>query len=302
MSRGRALCLFTNWSGLQQVYQRLKDERTGTFWPLQAQGDAPRNALIDWFLATPHSVLLATRSFWEGVDLPGDDLSLVVLDKMPFPTPNDPLHSARMKRLDDLAANSSFGDYMVPLMSLTLKQGFGRLIRRSSDRGVVAILDERLSSKGYGRRTREDLPPARFSRTFRDVHGFFRTALASEADFALNVGTQMEGSTTQWRWQLVRLQDGSADNGSGSSRGDDITGAEVEAAIAGLSDLKGRIDRAGRKPNGFGVELRCSAATESALADGSIPDPLRKKWVNQSSVWGAFHVVGLQRMGGEDSK
>ncbi|MBI1297880.1 hypothetical protein GC175_23340 [bacterium] len=295
VSRGRALCLFTNWSGLQQVHNRLKDESSGVCWPMQAQGDAPRNALLTWFLETRHSVLLATRSFWEGVDLPGDDLSLVVLDKMPFPTPNDPLHSARMQRLDAQAQGASFGEYMVPLMNLTLKQGFGRLIRRGSDKGVVAILDERLSSKGYGRRTREDLPPARFSRHFRDVHGFYRTALDSRADFALNVRAWPDVTSLRWRWQLYRLQDGAGDGESGPSRADSIAVAEIEAAVEALHNLRSRIDRAGRKTNSFGVELRCSAETENVLALGQFKDSLRKKWVNESSVWGSFHVIGLRR-------
>ena len=173
MSRGRALCLFTSWSGLQQVHERLSD----VAWPLQAQGEHPRNRLLNWFRETPHSVLLATRSFWEGVDLPGDDLSLVVLDKLPFPTPSDPLHDARMKALDEAAAGSSFRNYMLPLMTLALKQGFGRLIRRTSDLGVVAILDERLTSRQYGSQARRDLPPARFSRHFHDVHQFYRMRL-----------------------------------------------------------------------------------------------------------------------------
>jgi ATP-dependent DNA helicase DinG len=295
VSRGRALCLFTNWSGLQQVHERLKDLEQGTFWPLQAQGDAPRNALLEWFVETPNSVLLATRSFWEGIDLPGEDLSLVVLDKMPFPTPNDPLHSARMRLLDQESEGSSFGDYMLPLMTLTLKQGFGRLIRRATDRGVVAILDERLSSKGYGRRAKDDLPPARFSRNFRDVHSFFSESIKHRADFALNVRAWEDATKVRWRWQLYRLQDGAADSGSDASRNHNLVEAEIEAAVAGLHDLKQRIDRAQRKTNSFGVEFRCSAETEQALVDGGIKESLRKKWVNESSVWGDFQVIGLQR-------
>ncbi|MEX1020307.1 MAG: ATP-dependent DNA helicase, partial [Litorilinea sp.] len=96
VSRGRALCLFTSWGGLQRVSDRLQALDRAVIWPLRAQGDAPRNALLEWFLATPNSVLLATRSFWEGVDIPGENLSLVVVDKLPFPTPGDPVHAARM--------------------------------------------------------------------------------------------------------------------------------------------------------------------------------------------------------------
>src|SRR5690606_18723761 len=111
VSRGRTLCLFTSWSGLQQVSDRLQTPLRSVIWPVRAQGDAPRNALLDWFLATPYSVLLATRSFWEGVDIPGDDLSLVVMDKLPFPTPNDPLHSARMNALKE-EGRDDFVEYM----------------------------------------------------------------------------------------------------------------------------------------------------------------------------------------------
>ncbi|RLT41957.1 MAG: ATP-dependent DNA helicase [Chloroflexi bacterium] len=290
-SRGRALCLFTNWSGLQSV----REELAHSVWPIRSQGDYPRDALLDWFRGTPHSVLLATKSFWEGVDLPGDDLSLVVLDKMPFPTPSDPLHSARMKALDDAAQGSSFGKYMLPLMALSLKQGFGRLIRRSDDKGVVAILDERLTSKSYGRQVRQDLPPARFSRTFADVHRFFKEALASRADFALNVqaSQEEENDPFTWRWRLLRLQDGKADGEEGTLRRGDKVTAEMHAAIEGLKNLRARISDAGRTTHSFGVELRCSAATEAALAAGQIENTLRKRWTNECSVWGSLDVIGL---------
>ena len=136
---------------------RLRQPDQPAIWPIRAQGDAPRDALLTWFKATPHSVLLATRSFWEGVDITVEDLSLVVLDKMPFPTPADPLHSARMKLIEE-DGRSSFGDYMAPLMTLALKQGFGRLIRQRTDRGVVLILDSRVVRRGYGRLFLHSLP------------------------------------------------------------------------------------------------------------------------------------------------
>ncbi len=292
-SRGRALCLFTNWSGLQHV----REDLAQSVWPIRAQGDYPRDALLDWFRETPHSVLLATKSFWEGVDLPGDDLSLVVLDKMPFPTPSDPLHSARMKVLDETAQGSSFGKYMLPLMGLALKQGFGRLIRRTDDKGVVAILDERLTSKSYGRQVRQDLPPARFSRTFADVHRFFKEALTSKADFALNVQAiqEEERDPITWRWRLLRLQDGKADGEEGTLRRGDRVDAEIHAAVEGLKNLRARISDAGRTTHSFGVELRCSAETEAALASGQIDTSLRKRWTNECSVWGSLDVVGLEK-------
>ena len=296
VSRGRALCLFTNWSGLRQVRERLAGEERVQPWPIRAQGEGSRNALLAWFRETPHSVLLATRSFWEGVDLPGEGLSLVVLDKLPFPSPSDPLHSARMKALDEAEGSNSFGDYMLPLMTLTLKQGFGRLIRRADDRGVVAVLDERLSSKGYGRRSRSNLPPARFTRRFPDVHRFFREALGSRADFALNVAAREEDGRLVWSWRLLRLQDGKADQGSGRLQGpfgdDGLVAGEIQGAIQGLANLRRRISDAGRQTNSFGVELRCSPATQQALERGDIPDELRRQWVQECSVWGSLDVLG----------
>lgn len=289
VSRGRALCLFTSWSGLQQVYDRLRSVDKQSVWPIRAQGDAPRDALLTWFRSTPSSVLLATRSFWEGVDIPGDDLSLVVLDKMPFPTPGDPLHSARMAAIDGEGGNS-FSQYMTPLMTLALKQGFGRLIRRAGDIGVVAILDDRLTSKSYGRQARADLPPARFTREFKDVHKFYQRALSSSAEFALNVWAWSDAPTLRfdeqpwdprhqdadedapeqpgafhWRWQVLRLQDGKAESQSGRVEGVDAVAATLHAALLGLRDLRQRIERAGRKPSDFVVELRCPPATAECL-------------------------------------
>lgn len=295
VSRGRALCLFTSWGGLQQVHERLR----GVVWPLEAQGRLPRNLLLDWFRETPHSVLLATKSFWEGVDLPGDDLSLVVLDKLPFPTPSDPLHDARMKILDEADTGSSFRQYMVPLMTLSLKQGFGRLIRRKGDRGVVAILDERLTSRSYGTQIRRDLPPARYSRALGDVNQFYRTALASRADFALNVtaSKSRDASTLRWRWQLNRLLDGKSDEKSAEMEDGDLNEAEIHAATEGLRNLRSRILKADRLTSSFGVELRCSKATEKRLADGSFSPALRKRWVNESSVWGTLDIKGLPNPG-----
>jgi ATP-dependent DNA helicase DinG len=316
-SRGRALCLFTSWSGLQNVYERLTDANRPIFWPIRAQGDAPRDALLTWFRQTPHSVLLATRSFWEGVDLPGDNLSLVVLDKMPFPTPGDPLHSARMTAIESGGGNS-FGQYMTPLMTLSLKQGFGRLIRRAADRGVVAILDERLTSKGYGRQARADLPPARFSRDFKDVHRFFQSALTSQAEFALNVWASAASVPTNkwlltededtepaeqskignpnskitWRWQVLRLQDGKADSQEGSTDLPDLPAGELHAALLGLTDLRQRIERAGRKPTDFGVELRCSARAAERLQQAKA-DPVADQLRTTFRLWRAVELRPL---------
>ncbi len=322
VSRGRALCLFTSWSGLAQAQARLA-EQGGSVWPLRAQGDAPREALLEWFRDTPSSVLLATRSFWEGVDLPGDELSLVVLDKLPFPTPSDPLHAARMRAIDAGGEANSFGAYMLPLMSLALKQGFGRLIRRADDRGVVAILDERLSRKTYGREVRRDLPPARFTRHFAEVHRFFRAALSSPADFALNVRAWQgesaddvidmlddeaddraarpprpgRGAPIDWQWQLVRLQDGKADVGAGVAALPDLPAAEIHAAVAGLENLRERIERAGRAPADFHVELRCGPATRAVLEGtgkrGFASREQRAAWRAAAGAWGGVRTIAL---------
>lgn len=296
VSRGRALCLFTSWSGLQQVGDRLQATDAGVVWPLRAQGDAPRDALVSWFKETPNSVLLATRSFWEGLDIPGDDLSLVVLDKMPFPTPSDPLHGARMRRIEE-DGRSSFDEYMVPLMTLALKQGFGRLIRRGSDRGVVAILDERLTSKGYGRQTRRDLPEARFTREFRDVHRFFQTSLASQAEFALNVwAAELKPGKMQWRWQLIRLQDGRAEGDFGVAKGlASAVHGELHAGLLGLADLRTRVERAGRLPDAFAVELRCSPAAAAAFATALEPADLAAAWTAATQLWQAVTIVPTVR-------
>ena len=271
-------------------------------WPLRAQGDAPRNALLAWFLETPHSVLLATRSFWEGVDIPGEDLSLVVLDKMPFPTPGDPLHSARMKAVEE-AGGSSFGEYMAPLMTLSLKQGFGRLIRRGTDWGVVAILDERLSSKAYGQRARRNLPAANLTRRFRDVHEFYGRKMGVESDFALNVWAHTEPDSREgaaedvvswWRCRLLRMQDGRADELAGEAAGLDECEAEVFAALQGLRDLQGRIDRAKRHRDAFSVELRCSEAAANWLANGGPPSALRSEWHAEAARWKSVWVLPVQ--------
>lgn len=313
VSRGRALCLFTSWSGLQQVSDRLKRTEAAVVWPLRAQGDAPRDALLTWFKSTRHSVLLATRSFWEGVDIPGEELSLVIMDKMPFPTPGDPLHSARMAMIDG-NGQSSFGDYMVPLMNLALKQGFGRLIRRGTDRGVVAILDERLSSKNYGRQTRQDLPPARFSRDFKDVHKFFQQALTTDAEFALNLWSDVATVTAptnkladkivslavaksgaqRWRWQLLRLQDGKADTQEGAVPESATPAlAELHAAISALQDLGGRIERAGRQPQQYSIEVRCRHLQDGLTALQAQDAALVEKWTRLQASWRAVYMRAL---------
>ncbi len=150
---GRAFVLFTSHRALLSAARQL----TGLPYPLLRQGDAPRAALVDRFRATPGAVLLGTGSFWEGVDVPGDALSLVVIDKLPFAPHTDPLTMARAAAVQE-RGGEPFSALQLPQAAIALKQGFGRLIRRRDDRGIVAILDPRIVTRGYGRVLLDSLP------------------------------------------------------------------------------------------------------------------------------------------------
>ena len=155
-TRGRAFVLFTSYATLRDV-QAIAEMALD--YPIFVQGTAPRSQLLKQFRETPHSVLLATSSFWQGVDVVGDALSCVIIDKLPFASPADPITAAR---IDAIRARGGepFGEYQVPLAILALQQGLGRLIRHRQDRGVLAVLDPRLRTKGYGGRFLASLPPA----------------------------------------------------------------------------------------------------------------------------------------------
>jgi ATP-dependent DNA helicase DinG len=168
-SRGRAFVLFTSYAVLRGVQQFLEMSLS---YPLLVQGTAPRSALIDQFRSTPNAVLLATASFWQGVDVVGEALSCVIIDKLPFAAPGDPVTAARIEAIN-AAGGDAFSDYQVPLAILTLQQGLGRLIRHRSDRGVLAVLDPRLRTMGYGRRFLASLPPAPVTSDLDAVGKFF---------------------------------------------------------------------------------------------------------------------------------
>jgi ATP-dependent DNA helicase DinG len=168
-SRGRAFVLFTSYAVLRAV--RGVAESALDF-PILVQGDAPRSTLLRDFRSTPHAVLLATSSFWQGVDVVGEALSCVIVDKLPFASPGDPITAARMEAVE-AAGGEPFSEYQVPLAILTLQQGLGRLIRHRRDRGVLSILDPRLRTKAYGRRFLDALPPAPVTDRLDDVDRFF---------------------------------------------------------------------------------------------------------------------------------
>jgi ATP-dependent DNA helicase DinG len=168
LSRGRAFVLFTSYANMNAVAERIAGR---VDYPLLMQGEAPKAQLLDSFRETPHAVLLATASFWQGVDVAGEQLSCVIIDKLPFASPGDPVVSARIERLRSSGQNA-FGEYQVPVAVLMLKQGLGRLIRTATDRGILAVLDSRLLHKPYGRRFLESLPPARLVHDLDEVARF----------------------------------------------------------------------------------------------------------------------------------
>ena len=169
VSRGRAFVLFTSYSQMRDIYQRLLG---GIEFPMLLQGDAPKSALLEEFRLTPNAVLFATSSFWQGVDVQGEQLSCVIIDRLPFAVPSDPVVAARVKAIDAEAGNAFF-QYQIPAAVITLKQGFGRLIRSLHDRGLLVLLDNRILKKQYGRVFLESLPNYRRTNDMRVVEGWF---------------------------------------------------------------------------------------------------------------------------------
>jgi len=169
-SQGRAFVLFTSYKVMHAVRPFIE---MAVPYPVLVQGTAPRSALIDEFRAAGNAVLLATSSFWQGVDVIGDALSCVVIDKLPFASPGDPVTSARIDAIT-ARGGDAFADYQVPLAILALQQGLGRLIRHRADRGVLAVLDPRLRTMGYGRRFLASLPPAPVTYDLSAVGQFFK--------------------------------------------------------------------------------------------------------------------------------
>ena len=171
VTRGRAFVLFTSFANLHEVRRRIAPACRKRRYTLLVQGDAPRPVLLDRFRTAANAVLLATSSFWQGVDVAGDTLSCVIIDKLPFAPPGDPITAARMESIAR-SGGSPFDEYQVPLAVLGLLQGLGRLIRHRRDRGVLSVLDPRLLNKGYGRRFLDSLPDAPVVRDLEEVRAF----------------------------------------------------------------------------------------------------------------------------------
>jgi ATP-dependent DNA helicase DinG len=169
ITRGRAFCLFTSLAQMQQVHDALLGQLS---YPMLLQGSAPKTALIEQFRSTPNAVLFATASFWQGVDVQGEQLSCVIIDKIPFAVPSDPIVQARSRAIDEDGGNSFF-DYSVPAAVITLKQGFGRLIRSLNDRGLLVLLDNRILKMRYGKAFIQSLPPYTRTTDIRKVEEFF---------------------------------------------------------------------------------------------------------------------------------
>ena len=169
ITHGRAFCLFTSYNQMRTLHDLLLPVLD---FPLLLHGTAPRKALLEEFRSTPNSVLFGTSSFWQGVDVQGEALSCVIIDRLPFAVPSDPVVQARMRAIEE-SGGRPFFDYQVPEAVLTLKQGFGRLIRSLEDRGVLVLLDPRITRQRYGQVFLQSLPPYRVTNTITDVEAFF---------------------------------------------------------------------------------------------------------------------------------
>src|ERR1700691_1781169 len=172
ITRGRAFVLFTSYAQMNDIYQRLLGELE---FPMLRQGEAPKSALLEEFRLTPNAVLFATSSFWQGVDVQGEQLSCVIIDRLPFAVPSDPVVAARVKAIDADGGNAFF-QYQVPSAVITLKQGFGRLIRSLHDRGLLVLLDNRILKKQYGRVFIDSLPNYKRTTDIAVVEEFFGAA------------------------------------------------------------------------------------------------------------------------------
>jgi ATP-dependent DNA helicase DinG len=169
-SDGRAFVLFTSYAQMDMIYRALEPRLP---YPMLKQGEKTKSGLLEAFRKTPNAVLFATASFWQGVDVQGEQLSCVVIDKLPFSVPSDPIVAARIHHLNETGGNA-FYDYQIPEAVILLKQGLGRLIRSRSDRGILALLDKRIITKSYGRVFLNSIPPAPLTHDYAQVRNFLQ--------------------------------------------------------------------------------------------------------------------------------
>jgi ATP-dependent DNA helicase DinG len=174
ITKGRAFCLFTSYAQMRELHDRLLSQLP---YPLMMQGSAPRHVLLERFRETPNAVLFGTSSFWQGIDVQGEQLSCVIIDKLPFAVPTDPIMKARTEAIA-AAGGNAFNDLQVPQAVIALKQGFGRLIRSLNDRGVLVLLDPRIRTTRYGAVFLDSLPPYRRTDDIADVEQFFEPKAA----------------------------------------------------------------------------------------------------------------------------
>ena len=174
-TEGRAFVLSTSNAGMNELYERVAPQID---YPCFVQGSGSKGALLRKFRETPNAVLFATASFWQGVDVRGEQLSCVIIDKLPFAVPTDPVVAARQRHIEEMGG-SSFYEYSVPQAVISLKQGLGRLIRSTSDRGVLAVLDPRLRTKVYGQQFLKSLPPCRVTSKIDELYSVFETAVSN---------------------------------------------------------------------------------------------------------------------------
>lgn len=165
ISKGRAFCLFTSYSMMNKMHEQLKDIK----YEVLKQGEMPRKQLIKRFLESENAVLFGTDSFWEGVSIEGAKLSAVIIDKIPFPVPTDPVMKAQIAKAKKDFGEKWFTKYYLPIAILKLKQGFGRLIRTKEDKGFVVLMDGRIKHKGYGKKILESLPPAKIVKSLKEI-------------------------------------------------------------------------------------------------------------------------------------
>ena len=173
-SDGRAFLLFTSLRAMREAHRLLQEGfgKRGYEFPLLLQSEGPRSKLLERFRQLGNAVLVASQSFWEGVDVRGEALSLVMIDRLPFQPPDDPVLAARIDKMN-ADGHNAFMEYQVPQAVITLKQGAGRLIRDDTDRGVLMICDTRMVTKPYGKRIWQSLPPMTRTRSVEDVVAFF---------------------------------------------------------------------------------------------------------------------------------